>query len=152
MATFKFKRILYSSKNEMESNITPEVEELDDKSEVDTIDSVKSPSESSKVETKDIMDRIKNKPNNIILPSKLEKSKTNSPSNKSQTGLRTTQNKNIGIRINKTTTVNNPSNEKVQQARLIQQSQQAAQESGKPDPDLIPKAPEPKKPVGLFKR
>lgn len=157
MATFRFKRKLYSLDkssylNKGEDKVTKPVDTIDEKSDIDDVSKVSNSSGVSKVKTEDILDRIKKEPNNMILPSQLEKSKLSNQKKNPLNSSRNIQNKNIGIRINKTTTVNNPSNEKVQQARIQMEAQKLNQEDGKPDPNLIPKAPEPLKPVGLFKR
>lgn len=133
-----------------ENRRVPEVEEV---GETEENESVGTPSSLKSVAKELLEDKIR-KPNNMILPSKLAESKDKkSADKKGVTGSKSSvQNKNIGIRINKTTTVNNPSNEKVQQARLQMENQKINQDAGRPDPNLIPKAPEPMKPVGLFKR
>lgn len=156
MATFRLRRILYAdqddSNNENE-NLAPQVDESKDTNRTEEVDKSKSPSEYKKVDTEGIADKIGKKPSNVVLPSQLEKINDQKKSKDNLSNRsRSTQNKNIGVRINKTTTVINPSNEKVNQYKMIQESQKIAQDSGKPDPNLIPKAPEPLKPIGLFKR
>lgn len=140
-------------KNLLQSDKDNKVPEVDEVSEIDETKNISTPSSLKAVTKESLEDKIR-KPNNMILPSKLAESKNNKSSDKKGvTGSKSSvQNKNIGIKINKTTTINNPSNEKVQQARLQMENQKINQDSGKPDPNLIPKAPEPMKPVGLFKR
>lgn len=140
-------------KNLLQSDKDNKVPEVDEVSEIDETKNISTPSSLKAVTKESLEDKIR-KPNNMILPSKLAESKDKRTADKKGvTGSKSSvQNKNIGIKINKTTTINNPSNEKVQQARLQMENQKINQDSGKPDPNLIPKAPEPMKPVGLFKR